>query len=89
MQPRVTIQCILSKFCRVSKSIYKHCCLFLTDKLSIGLSFYVTYLQACNFKAFVRYLLSNFYFSPNDSPSKTMKNVFLFHIKRSFRSRDI
>ena len=28
------------------------------------------------FKACVRYFLSNFYFSPNDSPSKTMKNVF-------------
>ena len=26
----------------------------------------------------VRYFLSNFYFSPNDSPSKTMKNVFYF-----------
>ena len=30
------------------------------------------------FKACVRYFLSNFYFSPNDSPSKTMKNVFYF-----------
>ena len=30
-----------------------------------------------------------FIFSPNDSPSKTMKNVFLFHLKSSFRSRDI
>ena len=29
-------------------------------------------------KAFVCYLLSNFYFSPNGSPSKTMKNVFYF-----------
>ena len=29
-------------------------------------------------KACVRYFLSNFYFSPNDSPSKTMKNVFYF-----------
>ena len=27
-------------------------------------------------KAGVRYFLSNFYFSPNDSPSKTMKHVF-------------
>ena len=40
-------------------------------------------------KACVRYFLSNFHFSPNDSPSKNMKNVFLFHIKSSFRSRDI
>ena len=30
------------------------------------------------FKACVRYFLSNFYFSPNDSPSKTMKNVLYF-----------
>ena len=30
------------------------------------------------FKGCVRYFLSNFYFSPNDSPSKTVKNVFYF-----------
>ena len=35
------------------------------------------------------YFLSNFYFSPNDSPPKTMRNVFLFHLKSSFWSRDI
>ena len=29
-------------------------------------------------RACVRYFLSNLYFSPNDSPSKTMKNVFYF-----------
>ena len=29
-------------------------------------------------KACVRYFLSNFYFSPNDSPSKTTKNIFYF-----------
>ena len=29
-------------------------------------------------KACVCYFLSNFFFSPNDSPSKTMKNVFYF-----------
>ena len=38
------------------------------------------------FKACVRYFLPNFYFSPNDSPSKTMKKVFLFHLRSSFRS---
>ena len=31
-----------------------------------------------DFKACVRYFFSNFYFSPNDRPSKTMKNVFYF-----------
>ena len=40
-------------------------------------------------KACVRYFLSNLYFSQNDSTSKTMKNVYLFHLKSSFRSRDI
>ena len=29
------------------------------------------------FKACVRYFLSNFYFSPNDNPSKTMKMLFI------------
>ena len=29
-------------------------------------------------KACVRYFLSNFYFLPNDNPSKNMKNVFYF-----------
>ena len=41
------------------------------------------------FKACVRYFYQIFIFSPNDSPSKTMKNVFLFHRKRSFRSPGI
>ena len=36
-------------------------------------------------KACVRYFLSNFYFSPNDSSSKIMK-CFLFHLKSYFRS---
>ena len=31
-----------------------------------------------NFKACVHYFLRNFYFSPNDSPSKTMKDAFYF-----------
>ena len=30
------------------------------------------------FKACVRYFLSNSYFPPNNSPSKTMKNAFYF-----------
>ena len=34
--------------------------------------------------ACVHYFLSNFYFSPNDSPSKTMKNVFYFIKKALF-----
>ena len=30
------------------------------------------------FKVCVYYFLTNFYFSPNDSPSKTMEDVFYF-----------
>ena len=41
------------------------------------------------FKACLRYFLSNFYFLPNESPSKNMKNVFLFHLKIYFHSWDI
>ena len=36
------------------------------------------------FKARVRYFLSIFYFSPNDSPSKTVKK-FSIYLKCSFR----
>ena len=36
------------------------------------------------FKAGVHYFSSNFYFSPNDSSSKTMKNVFYFIKKALF-----
>ena len=41
------------------------------------------------FKACVRYFLIKVSFSPNDSSSKTMKNVFLFHQKSSFHSQDV
>ena len=37
-------------------------------------------------KACVRYFLLNFYFSPNDSPLKTMKNIFYFIKKSPLRS---
>ena len=40
-----------------------------------------TVLKAC-----VNYFLTNFSFSPNDSPSKTLKDVFLFRQKSSFSS---
>ena len=35
-------------------------------------------LHLDSFKTCIRYFLSNFSFSPNNSPSKTMKNVFYF-----------
>ena len=37
-----------------------------------------TFQRQAVIKACVCYFLSNFYFSPNDSPSKTMKNVLYF-----------
>ena len=47
------------------------------QKASICMIYYI-------FKACVRYFLLNFYFSPNDNPSKTMKNVFYFIKKALF-----
>ena len=47
--------------------------------------FYIhTFINAC-----VRYLLSNLSLAPNDSPSKTMKNVFSFHLKSYFCPGDV
>ena len=40
-------------------------------------------LHDCTFKACIRYFLSNFYFSPNDSPSKT-KRCFFISSKKLF-----
>ena len=50
---------------------------------------YCLFQFASLFKACVRYFLPNFYFSPNDSPSKIIKKCFLFHLKNSFHSWDI
>ena len=46
---------------------------FKKQKSKVILNISKTILKAC-----VHYFLSNFYFSPNDSPSKTMKNIFYF-----------
>ena len=40
-------------------------------------------------KACVCYFLRNFWFSPNDSPSKKYEIYFLFHLKSYFCCRDI
>ena len=42
-----------------------------------------------DFKACVHYFFLTFIFPLNDSASRTTKNVFLFHLKISFHSRDI
>ena len=56
--------------------------IFLLDKISVKYDENSISLYRNNglsvFKACVHYLLSNFYFSPNDSLLKTMKNVFYF-----------
>ena len=44
----------------------------------------ITFNVIISFKACVHYILSNFGFLPNDSPSKTMKNVFFIPSKKRF-----
>ena len=45
------------------------------------------------FQMFLKLVSTSFYqifiFSPDDSPLKTMKKCFLFHLKSTFCSRDI
>ena len=55
------------------KVIFKHAYLFLFMWLNLWEMQKENLLKVC-----VRYFLSNFYFSPNDSFLKTMKNVFHF-----------
>ena len=50
---------------------------------------HINHLRQKLVEAFVCYFLSNFYFSSNDSPSKTTTNAFFFHLKSSLRSQDI
>ena len=51
---------------------------------------YRIWWKVYHFKACVHYILSNLYWSADDSPSKTTKNVFfLFHLKSYFCSQDI
>ena len=54
----------------------KNFAIFTEEQLCRSLNFNKVAGQACSFKACVRYFLINFYFSPNDSPSQTMKDVF-------------
>ena len=51
--------------------------------------FYVNIRQIQNISKLVSAILYQiFIFSSNDRPSKTMKYVFLFHLKSSFRFQD-
>ena len=62
-------------FPTVGESIWFVCC--------FTLNFFTRFLITL-FKACVRYFHQIFIFSRNDSPSKTMKNAFLFHLKKLF-----
>ena len=55
----------------------KQCTVNYLQKVSICMIYYI-------FKACAHFFLSNFYFSPNDIPSKTIKNVFYFIKKALF-----
>ena len=65
-------------------------CLFAYDKTiseQIWTGFYLLQMQplkAILLKACVRYFLTSFYLSPNDIPSKTVKDVFISSIKLFF-----
>ena len=80
---------ILTKLPRKSKIlIHGHVKIFL-NLVTFSLIVLIKIVQVI--KSCVRYFLTNFYFSPNDSPSKTMKNVkgWFKSFKSSFRCRDI
>ena len=68
----------------ISKSLFSQ--LFLTKPQSQQEKSKLAFHRFKNYvlKACVLYFLSNFYFSPNDSPSKTMKNAFYFIQKALF-----
>ena len=53
------------------------CRRYQLHSLFISITFISIY-RLTMFKACVRYFSTNFYLSPNDSPSKTMKDVFYF-----------
>ena len=65
-------------------------CLFAYDKTiseQIWTGFYLLQMQSLKailLKACVRYFLTSFYLSPNDIPSKTVKDVFISSIKPFF-----
>ena len=50
------------------------------------MNIYQSYTYRKYLKLVSAIFLSNFKFLPNDSPLKAMKNVFVFHLKSSFRS---
>ena len=68
------------------------CSLIRTNSLDNVYLCFTTILLKCVFRK-LKLVSAVFYqifiFSPNDSLSKTIKNVFLFNLKSSFRSQDV
>ena len=51
----------------------------IKKSISINQEFYFSNIEVRDIlKSYVYYLLTNIYFSPNDSPEKTVKDVFYF-----------
>ena len=65
-------------FCLVSNWKPDSCEQGEGDRLTANVHIGKKYFHFINCFLEILYFLSNFYFSPNDSPSKTMKNVFYF-----------
>ena len=85
--------CCMHRVTSFTCAIHRKCLVFMSETPAYQPYFDNVYIfhdvkTDLFFKACVRYFLSNFIFSPNDSPLKTEK-YFLFHLKSSFRSRDI
>ena len=67
----------LERWRKYRRDCTNECTVNYLQKASICMIYYI-------FKACVCYFLFYFYFSPNDIPSKTMKNVFYFIKKALF-----
>ena len=80
-----------STFLQKTKDTGKIC--RLNMKICSESSLYIKEEYKCFLLPFLKLVFTIFYhtfiFWPNNNPSKTMKNVFFFHLKSSFRSKNI
>ena len=73
----------------LKKRLFLHSCFPVNFAKFLRTPFFTEHSWWLLLKVCKRYFLSNFYFSPNDSPLKNYEKCFLFHLKSFFRSRDI